>query len=136
METETKSIDEKLAQANAEFDKRLADETKSAAGERVTQKVTKPPVRPQLQKKRIGDVAHTHFDENDYELIERDCLFVEHFVNDRKGFRINNIRYQGKVVVPQCVANYLSKMENMSHAAERGIFENRGRRLNYGEIVG
>lgn len=129
MENENKSIDEKLAQANAEFDKRLA-------GERVIQKVVKPPVRPQLQKKRIGDVAHTHFDENDYELIERDCLFVEHIVNDRKGFRINNIRYQGKVVVPLCVANYLSKMENDNHASERGIFENRGRHLNYGEISG
>jgi hypothetical protein len=138
LETEnTQTIDAQLAQANAEFDKRLADENaKKPASERIVAKPAKQIVRPKVQSKRVGDVAHVHHDEFDYEIVERDCKYVEHFVNDRKGFRINNVRYQGRVVVPLCVANYLSKMENDNHAAERGIFENRGRRLNYGEIVG
>ena len=139
METENKqTIDEQLAQANAEFNKRLADESKGlkVAGERVIPKPVKPVVRPKVQRKQVGDVAHVHYDERDYEIVERDCKYVGHTVNDRKGFKINNIRYQGRVVVPECVANYLSMMENRAHATERGIFENRGRRLNYGEIVG
>ena len=137
METQEKSIDEQLAQANAEFDKRLADENaKKPANERIVAKPAKPVVRPKVQRKQPGDVAHVHYDERDYEIVERDCKYVGHTVNDRKGFKINNIRYQGRVVVPECVANYLSMMENRAHAAERGIFENRGRRMNYGEIVG
>lgn len=137
LETKEKSIDEKLAEANAEFDKRLADEgVIKKPGERIVAKPAKAVIRPKVQSKRVGDVAHVHYDELDYEIVERDCLYVEHFVNDRKGFRINNVRFQGKVVVPLCVANYLSKMENDNHAAERGIFENRGRRLNYGEVSG
>jgi hypothetical protein len=136
LETAKLSIDEKLAQANAEFDKRLAAADTGVPVERATPKPPRIIVKPKFKGKKVGDVAHQHFSENETEVIERDCLYVEHLVNDRKGFKINETRYQGRVIVPQCVANYLSMMENRSKLAERGIFENRGRRIDYGEITG
>lgn len=135
MENEYKSIDEKLAEANAEFDKRLSDQGLKQ-GERIVAKPAKVIVKPKVLGKRIGDVAHIHHDERDFDIVERDCLYVEHIVNDRKGFVINDVRYQGKVIVPLCVANYLSKMENDHNAAERGIFQNKGRQVHYGQVGG
>jgi hypothetical protein len=137
--TDEKSIDEKLAEANVEFDARLKAEkreAKTVAGERSVPKPQKVRVVPKSNKHRIGGVAHTHFREREDDMLEVDCLYVEHFVNDRKGFKINNIRYSGKVIVPQCVANYLSKMQNDHQASERAMFEDRGRRVYMGEVTG
>jgi hypothetical protein len=133
-----KSIDEKLAEANAEFDNRLKAEKheKLAAAERTKPKPQKVRVIPKRKKFKPGDVAHTHFQEREDDMLEVDCLYVEHFVDDRRGYAINGERYSGKVIVPQCVANYLSKMENDHKANERAIFEDRGHRRYYGEIRG
>jgi hypothetical protein len=135
-----KSIEEKLAEANAEFDARLKGENREAkvtvASERSVPKPQKARVVPRRQKFKVGDVAHTHFQEREDDMLEVDCLYIEHFVDDRRGFAINGTRYSGKVVVPQCVANYLSKMENDHKASERAIFEDRGHRRYYGEIRG
>ena len=136
MENE-KSIDEKLAEANAEFDNRLKAE---AHGEKVAERTKPKPqkvrVVPKSSKRNVGDVAHTHFQEREDDMLEVDCLYVDHFVDDRKGFAINNMRYAGRVVVPQCVANQLSEMENRHKANERAIFEDHGHRRYYGEIRG
>jgi len=134
-----KSIDEQLAEANAEFDSRLKAEArgeKLAAVERTVPKPQKVRVVPKRQKFKAGDVAHTHFQEREDDMLEVDCLYVEHFVDDRRGFAVNGVRYSGKVVVPKCVANYLSKMENDHKSMERAIFEDRGHRRYYGEIRG
>jgi len=137
-----KSIDEKLAEANVEFDARLKAEKReakveaAAAVERTKPKPQKVRVPPKSRKHRVGTVAHTHWQEREDDMLEVDCLYVDHFVNDRKGFKINNIRYSGNVIVPQCVANYLSKMENDHKANERQIFEDRGRRVFLGEVGG
>jgi hypothetical protein len=130
-----KSIDEQLAEANAEFDNRLKADRRDV-GERIKPKPQKVRVVPKRQKFKVGDVAHTHFQEREDDMLEVDCLFIEHFVDDRRGFAINGVRYSGKVIVPQCVANYLSKMENDHKASERAIFEDRGHRRYYGEIRG
>lgn len=132
-----KSIDEKLAEAQTEFDNRLKAE---ARGEKVVErtkpKPTKQRVVPKSSRNKVGDVAHTHFREREDDMLEVDCKFVDHFVDDRRGFAINGKRYSGRVVVPQCVANYLSKMENDHKANERAMFEDRGHRRYYGEIRG
>lgn len=131
-----KTIDEKLAEANRQFDARLASEAKP--GEvRVRPKPQKQVARPKAQKHRVGDfTGHYHPNETDYEIVDVPCHYVEHNVRDRKGFRINDVRYRGRVIVPQCTANTLSEMENKHRAMERAVFEDRGRQLNYGEIRG
>ena len=121
-----KSIDEQLAEANRQFDARLAVEKKTASKKS----------KRQVAKPHVGGLAHQHERTRDGEVFDEDCLYVEHTVRDRKGFMLNDRRYQGKVVVPQCVANYLGMMENRHRQMERGIFEDRGRSLNYGEIRG
>ena len=137
-----KSIDEKLAEANVEFDARLKGEKREAKAEaaaeieRTKPKPQKVRVVPKRKSFKPGDVAHTHWQEREDDMLEVDCLYVDHFVDDRRGFAINGKRYSGKVIVPQCVANYLSKMENDHKASERAIFEDRGHRRYYGEIRG
>lgn len=133
------SIDEQLAEENRKFDARLATEAKAerkAAGQRVVPKPQKMRVPPKAQLHKAGQVAHVHYTETDNEMIEVDCPYVEHMVQDRKGFTINSQTYRGKVIVPRCTANVLSEMENKHRQMERGIFEDRGRLLNYGEIRG
>jgi hypothetical protein len=141
MEQETKpSIDAQLAEANKAFDARLAKDAKAARKEEGVRVLPKPapkaPPRPKAKQHYKGEVAHTHFNENDFEIIEVDCKYIEHNVRDKKGFTINGRRYHGRVLVPQCVADYLSMMENKHREMERGVFEDRGRKVNYGEIRG
>ena len=126
------TIDEQLAEANKEFEARMA-----AEGKRILPKPeAKVLVRPRTKAHRVGDVAHTHFNETDFEIVENDCLYVNHTVRDRKGFTINGKRYQGKVVVAKCVADYLSMMENKHIQMEHDVFQDRGRKISYGEIRG
>lgn len=133
METEKKlSIDEQLAKANEQFDSRL-----KAEGVRVSPKPEpKKQVKPKTRMHYVGEVAHQHFNEDDFQVYEVDCKYINHTVRDKKGFTINGKRYQGKVIVPQCVANYLGMMESRHRHMERGVFEDRGRHINYGEIRG
>lgn len=129
------SIDEQLAEANRQFDERLEAE-KSAKGVRVSKKALKEIQKPRRQKFQPGEIAHQHFAETETEIIEKDCLYVSHMVYDRKGFTLNGKLYQGRVVVPQCVADYLQMMENRHQVMERSVFEDRGRMVNYGEVKG
>jgi hypothetical protein len=133
------SIDEQLAEENRKFDARLAADAKAerkAEGQKLIPKVTKVRVPPKRKVFRAGEVAHPHFRETDEGMLEIPCLYVDYTVKDRKGFTINDRLYKGKVVVAQCTANVLSEMENKHRAMERGIFEDRGRQLHYGEIRG
>jgi len=135
-----KSIDEQLAEAKKDFDARLASEAKAERkleGVKTTPKPpAKKPIPPKAKTHQFGEIAHTHFNETDFEIVEVDCKYVNHQVRDRKGFTINGKRYHGKVLVPQCVADYLSMMENKHREMERSVFEDRGRKINYGEVRG
>ena len=143
-----KSIDEKLEEANRQFDERLKAEAKAkgepVVGEavevapniRVTKKTEKKRVLPKSQRHKVGEVSCWHPYEDDYEIVEKACHYVEHTVRDRKGFELNGKRYQGKVIVPQCVADYLQMMENRHKSMERGIFEDRGRTIVAGTVRG
>lgn len=142
----TKSIDEQLAEANKAFDERLKAERADTKPESVAvalpegavvrPKPQKQIVRPKAQKHRPGDFAHYHPNETEYEIVDMPCYYVEHVVRDRKGFMINDVRYRGKIVVPQCTANYLAMMESRHQTMERGVFEDRGRQVNLGELRG
>lgn len=136
----TETIDQKLADEQRKFDARLAAEAKAErkeAGQRlVPQKPGKVRIAPKKQIHQPGEVAHHHYRETEEGMMEIDCLYITHNVRDKKGFVINDRTYRGKVVVPLCTANVLGEMENKHRAMERGIFEDRGRQLHYGEIKG
>lgn len=74
-----------------------------------------------------GDIAHYHKKENEHEEWEEPCYWVNHRVNDERGYSINEKRYQGEVTVPQCTADYLAWQESIHRAYEEGVF--RGKKL-------
>jgi hypothetical protein len=83
-----------------------------------------------VQEKKIGSpgqVAHYHKQEDEVKEWEQACLFVEHNIQNPAGFRINETKYVGTVVVPQCVSDVLAGMESAARISEAGIFQNRGR---------
>ena len=128
-----KITEEQMAEANKRFEARLKADpipTGQPAG-----KVGK--FRPNPRIKKVGESAgHTHVASRGDELYDKECLYVEHLVNDPKGFLINEVRYVGKVLVPQCVANDLSHMQTKTHASERAIALNQGRKLYGGSFEG
>ena len=137
-ETKQLSIDEQLAAEQTKFDQRLKAEAKAELPEGA-KVVIKPKAKvrpPQRRTFQPGEVAHVHYRETDTDMLEIPCKYVLHNVRDKKGFMINDTRYRGKVVVPQCTANYLSMMEHKHREMEHGVFEDRGRKVNYGEIRG
>ena len=73
-------------------------------------------------KGEVGAVAHYHTKDNETEIWEEPCLFIEHFVREPGGLEINQTMYAGKVIVPTCVANYLNQMDQASEVAEAGLF--------------
>lgn len=97
-------------------------------------------IRKNVQKKtveqrtegKVGAVAHYHRAEDEFEIWDEPCYFVEHVVNVPQGIDINADNYRGKVVVPFCVADQLKVMENHWEAAETRLY--RGR--NFNRIVG
>jgi predicted GNAT superfamily acetyltransferase len=135
-----KSIDELLAEERAKWEAKIAAENAEKAKlqpEKPKKYDTPKAKAKRLSKNMPGDVAHTHKQVNeDFEEYEKECKYVLHAINDAKGFVINEHRYQGNVVVPQCVADYLSMMESRMQITERGMFQDRGRRLYQGEIRG
>jgi hypothetical protein len=52
------------------------------------------------------------------------CYEVTHFVKNPGGFKINEVLYRGRVVVPRCVADYLTYMDREWDKAERNLFRN------------
>lgn len=75
----------------------------------------------------VGDIAHYHVQEDEHKTWEEACYFVDHLVNDPAGFRINDFRYRGRLVVPQCLAGQLAHMETHKAQAEMGLFKNQGK---------
>jgi len=73
-------------------------------------------------KGEVGAVAHYHTKDNETEIWEEPCLFIEHFVREPSGLEINSTLYSGKVIVPTCVANYLNQMDQANEIAEAGLF--------------
>ncbi|HET8670367.1 MAG TPA: hypothetical protein VFM05_06975, partial [Candidatus Saccharimonadales bacterium] len=69
-----------------------------------------------------GDIAHYHHKENEVEEWDEPCYFVEHRIEDQRGFSINEVRYVGRVVVPQCTADYLAWQESEHKRYEASIF--------------
>src|SRR5262245_10172230 len=98
MSESKKSIDEQQAEAKAQFDARLSAEPKLETGERRRPKPEpKKPARSKPQAHRVGSIAHYHEREEEFEMVDEPCLYVEHNVRDRKGFTINGKRYRGRV---------------------------------------
>jgi hypothetical protein len=92
-------------------------------------------VRKNVQPKvvaKVGEIAHYHHKENETESWDEPCHFVDHTVRDAKGYSLNEVRYVGKVVVSQCIADYLAWQESIHQEYEQGIF--RSTKLN--KVVG
>lgn len=71
---------------------------------------------------KVGNVAHFHPRENAEETWDEGCLYIDHYVRDPAGLIINDTLYKGSVVVPTCVANYLTQMEQAAELAEISLF--------------
>lgn len=71
---------------------------------------------------KVGEVAHYHNRDNAEATWEEACLFVDHFVNEPGGLTINDTVYKGRGIVPTCVANYLTQMEQAAELEEIKIF--------------
>ena len=71
---------------------------------------------------KVGEVAHYHPRDNETETWEQACLFVDHFVNEPGGLTINDTVHKGKNIIPTCVANYLTQMEQAAELEEIKIF--------------
>lgn len=52
------------------------------------------------------------------------CYETVHFVRSPGGFSINEVRYVGRVIVPECIANYLTQMDREFERTERNLFRN------------
>jgi len=70
---------------------------------------------------KMGDIAHYHHKENEFEEWEEPCPFVEFRVIAPGGIQINQRLYAGKVVVPQCTADYLAWQQSEKLRAEANI---------------
>lgn len=77
---------------------------------------------------KAGDIAHYHAKENEFETWEEPCYFVEFRVELKEGLRINQHDYVGKVIVPQCTADYLAWQQSEKIRSEQNIY--RSNRLN------
>jgi|SRR5690242_7783898 len=75
-----------------------------------------------------GDIAHYHKREDEHYTWDEPCYFVEYKVRNRAGLRINEHDYIGKVVVPQCTADYLAWRDSLKADYEKGIY--RSNRIN------
>ena len=59
------------------------------------------------------------------------CYEMVYHIHNPGGFKINEKLYQGRVVVPECVGNYLCTMDREWMKAERNLFRNTPTALNY-----
>jgi hypothetical protein len=72
-----------------------------------------------------GTIAHTHKKENEFEEWDEPCYFVEHIIKDPAGFKMNETLFKGKLIVPQCTADYLAWRENTRNRYEQGIYRSK-----------
>ncbi len=83
----------------------------------------------------VGERTHKHVrEDHDFEQTSVPCHAVEYRVKSRQGLVINERRYTGLVVVPQCVADYLTSMDLQYRKNEDAIHSNRGRTVDLGEM--
>ena len=86
-------------------------------------------VRKNVVQKRktgkLGQVAHYHQKENDEEIWDEPCYFVEHVIGIPGGIDINDDNYKGKVIVSQCAADYMAWMESAWNNREQNIFRSK-----------
>ena len=75
-----------------------------------------------------GDIAHTHHMENEYEEWDQPCPFVEFRVSVQGGIKLNENIYAGKVIVPQCTADYLAWQQSEKLRYEANLYRNNGRK--------
>lgn len=76
---------------------------------------------------KIGDIAHYHKQEDEEKTWEEACFVVGYQILDEKGFRINDDRYVGYVVVSQCMADQLAYMDANRAIYERDVFHGKTR---------
>ena len=72
---------------------------------------------------KVGDIAHYHRKEDDEKVWEEACPIVAYTILDPKGFRINDDRYVGRVIVSQCMADQLAYMDAARAIYEKGVFQ-------------
>lgn len=85
-------------------------------------------VRKNVQPKatgKLGEIAHYHKKENEYETWDEPCLYVSHHIDIPGGIDINDDNYKGTVIVAQCAADQFASMESAWKEREAGIFRNR-----------
>ncbi len=83
---------------------------------------------------KVGDIAHYHRKEDEEKVWDEACPMVAYTILDPKGFRINDDRYVGKVVVAQCMAGQLAYMDAKRAAYERGVFQGKSKTRNVGSF--
>jgi hypothetical protein len=121
------SLEEKDEAANSAVSKDFATAVQDGRKDVVKKKVI------QVSKAGTpGDVAHYHKAENAVEEWQAPCHWVKHRVSTKGGFMINEVRYDGEVVVPQCTADYLAWQESMRAQYEQGIY--RSKKIN--KVIG
>jgi len=88
-------------------------------------------LRQNVKKKKViqvakdgkpGDIAHYHKKENATEEWDEPCFYVEHKISLPEGLRLNETDYKGKVIVPQCTADYLAWQESEKIRSEQNIY--------------
>ena len=83
----------------------------------------------------VGEVCHSHDYENrEYEIEKRPCLAVEYRVRNRQGLMINDELLIGRVIVPQCQADYLNMMDQEAQINEVAMYTDKGRVLDLGQV--
>src|SRR5690242_2415694 len=84
--------------------------------------VTKKKVIKVAKDGKPGDIAHYHKKENAVEEWDEPCFYVEHKISLPEGLRLNETDYIGKVIVPQCTADYLAWQESEKIRSEQNIY--------------
>jgi hypothetical protein len=87
-------------------------------------------VKPKKQIKvakngKAGDIDHWHAKENEFETWDEPCYFVEFRVVVSGGIVINGHTYAGKVIVPQCTADYLAWQQSEKLRYEQNIYRSK-----------
>ena len=59
------------------------------------------------------------------------CYETTYHIKNPGGFKINEKLYKGRVVVPECVANYLCQMDTDWEKTERNLFRNNSAEMSW-----
>lgn len=75
-----------------------------------------------------GPISEAEFQPRDRRVA---CYESTYHIKNPGGFKINEKLYRGRVIVPECVANYLCQMDTEWERAERNLFRNNPTSLQY-----